>query len=286
FGSSKKNSLRPAQSRSIEIEQLENRITPTTITNIGGLISILGSNGPLLPDDNLTISIANNQLTVTEANTTLTGTVFGVTAANNTVTIDFATNAAAKALTGISINLQDGNDTLNVITGLDFRSLPINNNAVSILFDGDGLGSPAGNNIFTFQGITASKTSTVTINNFGSLVNTDATGNLAIIQASGGNFSLSKNGAMTVSSTAVGSAGVAFESSVNGNTIAINNQLVVNTPLFIRGVGAADKIAINSITTTGTSFSGSALGSLSFRTQGDISVRQMLERSFILIGMQ
>ncbi|MFM7097108.1 MAG: beta strand repeat-containing protein [Gemmataceae bacterium] len=288
FGSSKKNSLRPAQSRSIEIEQLENRITPTTITNIGGLISILGSNGPLLPDDNLTISIANNQLTVTEANTTLTGTVFGVTAANNTVTIDFATNAAAKALTGISINLQDGNDTLNVITGLDFRSLPINNNAVSILFDGDGLGSPAGNNIFTFQGITASKTSTVTINNFGSLVNTDATGNLAIIQASGGNFSLSKNGAMTVSSTAVGSAGVAFESSVNGNTIAINNQLVVNTPLFIRGVGAADKIAINSITTTGTSFSGSALGSLSFRTQGDISIQGAvtLKNSFTVLDSE
>ena len=144
FGSNKKNRSRPALSRSIEIEQLENRLTPTTITNVGGLILILGSNGPLLPDDNLTISIANNQLTVTEANSTLTGTVFGIAAANNTVTIDFATNAAAKALTGIQINLLSGDDTLNIVTGLDFRSLPINNNAVSILFDGDGLGSPAG----------------------------------------------------------------------------------------------------------------------------------------------
>lgn len=130
FGSFNKKNRRPSFSRNIDLEQLENRLTPTTITNVGGLILILGSNGPLLPDDNLTISIANNQLTVTEANSTLTGTVFGIAAANNTVTIDFATNAAAKALTGIQINLLSGDDTLNIVTGLDFRSLPINNNAV------------------------------------------------------------------------------------------------------------------------------------------------------------
>ena len=79
----KKNRSRPAFSRNIDLEQLENRLTPTTITNVGGLILIFGSNGPLLPDDNLTISIANNQLTVTEANTTLTGTVFGIAAVVN-----------------------------------------------------------------------------------------------------------------------------------------------------------------------------------------------------------
>ena len=185
FGSTKKNRSRPALSRSIEIEQLENRLTPTTITNVGGLILILGSNGPLLPDDNLTISIANNQLTVTEANSTLTGTVFGIAAANNTVTIDFATNAAAKALTGIQINLLSGDDTLNIVTGLDFRNLPINNNPVSITFDGDGLGSPQGKNIFTFQGLTSSKQSFVSISNFSTLINSDAAGALATVAGFG-----------------------------------------------------------------------------------------------------
>jgi hypothetical protein len=286
FGSTKKNRSRPAFSRSIEIEQLENRLTPTTITNVGGLILILGSNGPLLPDDNLTISIANNQLTVTEANSTLTGTVFGIAAANNTVTIDFATNAAAKALTGIQINLLSGDDTLNIVTGLDFRSLPINNNAVSILFDGDGLGSPAGKNIFTFQGLTASKTSFVSLNNFTALKNTDAAGNLATIQANTGILSLSNNAAMTLSATAAGS--VAFEASTSGNTIAINNQLIVNTPLFVRGVAAADNIGITASTTTGISFNGNGAGSLSFRTQGDINIQGSvtLKNSFTVLDSE
>ena len=293
FGSTKKNRSRPALSRSIEIEQLEDRLTPTTITNVGGLILILGSNGPLLPDDNLTISIANNQLTVTEANSTLTGTVFGIAAANNTVTVDFATNAAAKALTGIQINLLSGDDTLNIVTGLDFRSLPINNNAVSILFDGDGFGSPAGKNIFTFQGLTSSKQNFVSISNFSTLINSDAAGALATIAANGSSllpqtFTLNNNGAMTLSTPAAGGVGVAFEASGDGSSIAINNQLVVNTPLFLRGVAAADKIGITASTITGTSFIGNGLGSLSFRTQGDINIQGAvtLKNSFTVLDSE
>ena len=290
FGLTKKNAIRPAFCRNIDLEQLENRLTPTTITNIAGLILISGSNGPLLPDDNLTISIANNQLTVTEANTTLTGTVFGITAANNTVTIDFATNAAAKALTGIQINLLTGDDTLNIVTGLDFRNLPINNNPVSITFDGDGLGSPAGKNVFTFQGLTASKQSTVSISNFSSLINSDATGALATIQANGNGIlpsplTINNNGAMTLSATNAASS-VAFEASGNGNSISLNNQLVVNTPLFVRGVAAADKIGINSSTNTGTSFSGNS--ALTMRTQGDINIQGIvnLKNSFTVLDSE
>ena len=291
FGLTKKNRSRPAFSRNIDLEQLENRLTPTTITNVGGLILIFGSNGPLLPDDNLTISIANNQLTVTEANTTLTGTVFGIAAVNNTVTVDFVTNAAAKALSGIQISLLSGDDTLNIATGLDFRNLPINNNPVSITIDGDGLGSPAGKNIFTFQGLTSSKQSFVSISNFSSLINSDAAGALATISANGSTLLpqpliLNNNGAMTLSATFAASVGVAFEASGDASSIAINNQLVVNTPLFVRGTAATDKVGITSTTSTGTSFSGNS--ALTMRTQGDINIQGIvtLKNSFTVLDSE
>ena len=291
FGLTKKNRSRPAFSRNIDLEQLENRLTPTTITNVGGLILIFGSNGPLLPDDNLTISIANNQLTVTEANTTLTGTVFGIAAVNNTVTVDFVTNAAAKALSGIQISLLSGDDTLNIVTGLDFRNLPINNNPVSITIDGDGLGSPAGKNIFTFQGLTSSKQSFVSISNFSSLINSDAAGALATISANGSTLLpqpliLNNNGAMTLSATFAASVGVAFEASGDASSIAINNQLVVNTPLFVRGTAATDKVGITSTTSTGTSFSGNS--ALTMRTQGDINIQGIvtLKNSFTVLDSE
>ena len=295
FGSLKKNSRRPSFSRNIDLEQLENRLTPTTIGNNGaGQIIIIG-NDPLVPlsiNDNLTLTLANNQLTVTEANTTLTGTVFGVTAVNNTVTIDFATNAAAKAFTGLNVNLRDGDDTLNVVTGLDFRAIPINNlNSVFISLDGDGLGSPAGKNTFTFQGLTASKQNFVSINNFSSLINSSATGALATIQANGSGIlpvplTLNNNGAMTLSSTFGTSVGVAFEASSSGNSIAINNQLIVNTPLFVRSTGPTEIIAITSTTNTGTSFSGNS--ALTMRTQGDINIQGIvsLKNSFIVLDSE
>lgn len=289
FGSTKKNHTRVVYSRNIAIEQLEDRLTPTTITNVGGLILILGSNGPLLPDDNLTISIANNQLTVTEANTTLTGTVFGIAAANNTVTIDFATNAASKGLTGINIGLLAGDDTLNIVTGLDFRTLPINNNPVSITFDGDGFGSPIGKNTFTFQGLTASKQSFVSISNFSSLVNSDATGVLATIQANGTTLApvpliFNNNSAMTLSATAAGS--VVFEAGGNASSISLNNQLVINTPLSIQNTAATDQVGITSASPTGTSFTGNS--PLTMRTQGDINIQGIvtLKNSFTVLDSE
>jgi hypothetical protein len=295
FGSFKKNSRRPSFSRNIDLEQLENRLTPTTITSNGaGQIVIIG-NDPLVPlsiNDNLTLTLANNQLTITEANTTLTGTVFGVTAVNNTVTIDFATNAAAKAFTGLSVNLRDGDDTLNIVTGLDFRAIPINNlNSVFISLDGDGLGSPAGKNTFTFQGLTASKQNFVSINNFSSLINSSATGALATIQANGSGvlpvpLTLNDNGPMTLSSSFGTSVGVAFEASSSGNSIAINNQLIVNTPLFVRSTGPTEIIAITSTTNTGTSFSGNS--ALTMRTQGDINIQGVvsLKNSFTVLDSE
>ena len=65
FGLTKKNRSRPAFSRNIDLEQLENRLTPvSTITEIGGLIIVTGAdtNDPN-PDDNFTIGLVNNILT-------------------------------------------------------------------------------------------------------------------------------------------------------------------------------------------------------------------------------
>lgn len=295
FGSFKKNSRRPSLSRNIDLEQLENRLTPTTITSNGAGQIVITGNDPLAPlniIDNLTITLANNQLTVTEANTTLVGTVFGVTAVNNTLTIDFATNAAAKAFTGLNVNLREGDDTLNIVTGLDFRAIPINNNnTVFISLDGDGLGSPAGKNTFTFQGLTASKQNFVTVNNFSSFINSSATGALATIQANGSGIlpvplTLNDNGPMTLSSSFGTSVGVAFEASSSGNSIAINNQLIVNTPLFVRSTGPTEIIGITSTTNTGTSFSGNA--PVTMRTQGDINIQGIvtLKNSFTVLDSE
>ena len=145
------------------LEMLEKRLTPTTVTsNAAGQIIIRGTGLA----DNLTLSLNNNQLTITEANTTLTGTVFGVTAANNTLTIDFGANAAAKIFTGINLDLGLASDTLNITTGLDCRNLPVNaGNAISLTLNGGSLNSTPGGPVdsILFEGIVASKSGNINI---------------------------------------------------------------------------------------------------------------------------
>lgn len=254
------------------LEMLEKRLTPTTVTsNAAGQIIITGT----IINDNLTLSLNNNQLTITEANTLLIGTVFGVTAANNTVTIDFATNAAAKTFTGIKLDLLDSSDTLNITNGLDCRTLPVNpGNAIAFQFNGGSLNTGGTADILLFEGIVASKSGDINISNFSTINNNNQNKNAASIQAFNSNLTISNfqtNGGNQINIGGLGA--IAFEATGNAKNISFDSNLQLAQDLTIRGANITDQVNITSFANPALTNSFNGNGILNLSTQGNINIQ-------------
>lgn len=253
------------------LEHLETRVNPTQIVSNGaGQIILTGT----ALADNLTMSLNNNQLVITEANTLLTGTAFGVVAANNTITIDFANNAAAKAFTGIQVNLKAANDTLNITTGLDCRNLPVNaGNLISLSFNGGGL-QAAETDTLNFEGTTASKSGLINFTNFSNFVNNDANSNPITIQSF--NSSLSINNFQTTGGNQVslfGKGAFFMEATPNNKFISFDSNLNLGVALTVRGVNATDQVNISSTAAPALTNSFTGNGALTIRTQGSVNIQ-------------
>jgi hypothetical protein len=297
FGFSKKNNnRRPIFSRSIDLEQLENRLTPTNISSDGnGLIIIIGNDtlGPRI-DDNLTLILANNQLTVTDTGTGLTGAVFGVPVVNNTITINFATSTDNEILkfSGIKVNLLDGKDVLNITTGLNLTTLPAKyTQPMTIDFNGDGQGlGLTDNNTFNYQGTVSSKTGNVNINNFTNINTVTNTTGTAFLRASSGNLTVSNDNTgnpINLTGTNLTIADMSWEASSNGTSITINNTLNINTNfgLDIRATGPTDQVNIISKSNTATPLvnsitnKGAGTNNVRVSTQGTIYFEGKIDTS-------
>ena len=256
------------------LEMLEKRLTPTTVTsNAAGQIIIRGTGLA----DNLTLSLNNNQLTITEANTTLTGTVFGVTAANNTLTIDFGANAAAKIFTGINLDLGLASDTLNITTGLDCRNLPVNaGNAISLTLNGGSLNSTPGGPVdsILFEGIVASKSGNINISNFSNLINNNQNNNAASIQAFNSSLNITNFQTNGGNQIFVGGLGaIALEATGNGKNITFDSNIQLAQTLTIRGVNTTDQVNITSLANPALTNSFNGNGALTLSTQGNINIQ-------------
>ena len=281
FGSIKKNRSRPALSRSIEIEQLENRLIPTVTFGVGG---VGGGTGLLIQGtnkaDNVTLILAGNNLTITDPNG-VSGTFAGQTTPAlpqvNTVTIDLT--SVVKTFSGLEVDLSDGDDILTISGGLNFSVFGAANLSIPILLNGDGLGAPVGgNNILNFEGITSSRSNSTSIFNFSKMSNISATSLVATIAANGLDLTVTNNNAPAINLSAAVNGAVVFTNSGGGfafGDITLNNQLNLNTDLTVQGTSLID------ITSNPAASASSFLGtkSLTMSTSGNININGIVNIS-------
>ena len=221
FGSVIKNRYKPIILRTLGMELLESRLTPTTVSvdpNDCGNLLITGTSGV----DNPYIFLSNNILTIVEASgaepgfgfigSGLSGSAFGnptvgLPALNNIfydrLVIPFSTfNFAGQNFNKITVNLGDGRDILNLgidplnsfsTSGLDFTSLNnvLSSQFVLVNFNGDTpdtTDTTGGINTLNMGGITSSYNADLNINNFDFITNYDAAGAPITIRASQGSL--------------------------------------------------------------------------------------------------
>lgn len=162
FGSVIKNRNKQTVSRTLQIEPLEIRLTPTVVSNVCGTLFVTGTSGV----DNTFIWLDGTDLNIAEPsalgfkfgngdafNSATTRSV-GVTGANavlyDVLTINLANPDAADIFDNLTVEMGDGNDVLSVgfnpisgfaTTGLDFTTLAATLTSTSVIvnFNGDSL---------------------------------------------------------------------------------------------------------------------------------------------------
>lgn len=264
FGRTFKGKNKPIILRTLGMELLESRLTPTTVSvdpNDGGNLLITGTSGI----DNPYIFLSNNVLTIVEASgaepgfgfigSGLRGSAFGnpsisLTASINNIFYDqlvipFVTgNFAAQNFNKITVNLGDGRDILNLgidplnsfsTSGLDFTSLSnvLSSQFVLVNFNGDApntTDTTGGINTLNMGGITSSYNADLNINNFDTITNYDSAGAPITIRASQGSLLIANPISPIITivdgrDSFIDSQGFNFEASGNGNRIIINNEL-------------------------------------------------------------
>ena len=274
FGSVIKNRYKPTVLRTLQIEPLEIRLTPTTVSNDCGTLFVTGTDGP----DNTFIWLDGTNLQIAEQISTLTGAPFGqntrtIVSANGTsydvITISFANNLSDAALqfNNLTVDLGDGLDTLNIgfdpiggyaTKGLDFADPVFSNQltSTSVLVNLNGDLSKqsvlplSGINNLNAGGIVSSYNSDLNINNFdlinnGSLQNTTLTlrasqGSLLIADLNlfldtNGKVNPGASGTIRLNNTYIDP----LQTNSNPSPITMEasgngNRIIINNPLFNR----------------------------------------------------
>jgi len=279
FGSVIKKRYKPIILRTLGMELLESRLTPTTVSvdpNDCGNLLITGTSGI----DNPYIFLSNNVLTIVEATganpgfgfigSGLTGSAYGnrlvsLGPINNIfydeLVIPFVTgNLAAQNFNKITVNLGDGRDILNLginpltnfsTSGLDFTSLSnvLSSQFVLVNFNGDApntTDTTGGINTLNMGGITSSYNADLNINNFDIITNYDSAVAPITIRASQGSL-LIANPISPIITIVDGRSpftvvNVNFEASGNGNRIIINNELNSSEFLYIGAVQTGNNV--------------------------------------------
>ena len=270
-----KGKNKPIILRTLGMELLESRLTPTTVSvdpNDCGNLLITGTSGI----DNPYIFLSNNVLTIVEASgaepgfgfigSGLRGSAFGnpsislPTSINNIfydqLVIPFSTiNFAGENFNKITVNLGDGRDILNLgidpltnfsTSGLDFTSLSnvLSSQFVLVNFNGDApntTDTTGGINTLNMGGITSSYNADLNINNFDIITNYDSAGAPITIRASQGSLLIANPISPIIAivdgrDSFIDSQGFNFEASGNGNRIIINNELNSSEFLYMGAV--------------------------------------------------
>jgi len=155
FGSVIKNRNKPTVSRTLQIEPLEIRLTPTVVSNVCGTLFVTGTSGV----DNTFIWLNGTVLNIAEPsasgfnlrgsnafNSASNGTSSGVIGANNVIydvlTINLANPDAADIFNNLTVEMGDGNDVLSLgfdpingfaTKGLDFTTLAATLTSTSVI---------------------------------------------------------------------------------------------------------------------------------------------------------
>ena len=215
FGSVIKNRNKPTALRTLQIEPLEIRLTPTvTVSNVCGTLFVTGTSGI----DEPYIYIDGKDLIIAEQGGLIVSSVFGQqygysktnTGANGAnygvLTITFASGSdAALQFDNLTVDLDDGLDTLHLgfdpiggyaTKGLDFAdpvfASQLTSTSVKVNLNGDlsltSVPALSGiNNLFA-GGIISSYNSDLNINNFNIIDNGDIGNNLLTLRASQGSL--------------------------------------------------------------------------------------------------
>ena len=272
FGSVIKNRNKPTALRTLQIEPLEIRLTPTVVSNVCGTLFVTGTSGV----DNTFIWLDGTDLNIAEPSTlgfNLTGNAFNtafsrsgtpVNGANNVLydvlTINLANPDAADIFDNLTVEMGDGNDVLNVgfdpisgfaTTGLDFTTLApiLTSTSVIVNLNGDSFTQTvptlSGINTLHAGGIVSSYNSDLNIINFSTINNSDLGNNLLTLRASQGSLLITDPNLFLLPSGSV-------DSSADG-TIILNNRSINQilnpitgaSPINIEASGDGNRIVIN-----------------------------------------
>ena len=271
FGSVIKNRNKPTVSRTLQIEPLEIRLTPTTVSNVCGTLFVTGTSGV----DNTFIWLNGTVLNIAEPsasgfnlrgnafNSASNGTSSGVIGANNVIydvlTINLANPDAADIFNNLTVEMGDGNDVLSLgfdpingfaTKGLDFTTLAatLTSTFVIVNLNGDSLTqtSPtlSGINTLNAGGIVSSYNSDLNIINFDIINNGDVNNNLLTLRASQGSLLIADPNLFLLSDGSVNTSAT--------GTITLNNPYIDPvpdqsgpSPINIEASGDGNRIVIN-----------------------------------------
>ena len=259
FGMSLKGKNKPYISKSLEIESLEIRLTPTVVSNDCGTLFVTGTTGV----DNTFIWLDGTDLKIAEpsfgsslrsdnvfnsANSGVSRAVIGANGVSyDLLNINLANQDAAEIFDNLTVNMGDGNDVLSIgfdpingfaTTGLDFTTLAttLTSSSVIVNFNGDSstqtFPTLSGINTFNAGGIVSSYNSDLNIINFDTINNGDVSNSLLTLRASQGSLLISDPNLFFNSDGSI-------NSSLSG-TITLNNRYI--DPVLINNGGS--KIAI------------------------------------------
>ncbi|MEI7852465.1 MAG: VCBS repeat-containing protein [Planctomycetota bacterium] len=272
FGSVIKNRNKPTVSRTLQIEPLEIRLTPTVVSNVCGTLFVTGTSGV----DNTFIWLNGTVLNIAEPsslgfnlrggnafNSASNGGSNGVIGANGVIydvlTINLANPDAADIFDNLTVEMGGGNDVLSLgfdpingfaTTGLDFTTLAATLTSTSVIvnLNGDSLTqtSPtlSGINTLNAGGIVSSYNSDLNIINFDIINNGDIGNNLLTLRASQGSLLIADPNLFLLSDGSVNTSAT--------GTITLNNPFIDPvvlqsgpSPINIEASGDGNRIVIN-----------------------------------------